>query len=81
MTKCEKCGLYLTQSEIDRRKCDNCNREMDNSSLLDQVAVIAIANSLFEDSSPSSIDTSSSDSSFEGFGGGDFGGGGADSSW
>lgn len=81
MVKCEKCGLYLTQSEINRQKCDNCNRETD--SLMDamvNVAVTVAVSSIFDDSSSSS-DTSSSDSSFDGFGGGDFGGGGASSDW
>lgn len=81
--ECPNCGSVLTKREAERRKCNNCNDDLSDeiASFVIGVGVGMLLDNLFDNSSSSSSSSSDNSSSFEGFGGGDFGGGGASSDW
>jgi uncharacterized membrane protein YgcG len=78
MKKCNNCNRKLLSGEFD---CPNCDESDIIDDIMDIVTTGIIINSLFDDSSSISDSSSSLDSSFDGFGGGDFSGGGAGDSW
>lgn len=81
--ECPNCGSRLTKLEAERKKCDNCNEDLADELVSAIIGLGAglLLNNIFDNSSDSSSSSlsSSDSSSFDGFGGGDFGGGGASS--